>query len=198
MMKNILFTVVFLFLSLSIFAQNKSSLGIKMGINNSKVLNSGLDNKLAWHAGVFLAIPLTDAYTMQPEILYSNQGGKANFRNNENININYISVGLANKFFVNKNQGFHFILGPSLDVNYDDNFINLLNDNGDSLKITPIDIAIFGGIGYEFDFGLAMELRFKQGLIDIDFDDDGAYGSNTEENQLNRVLQIGLAYKFKM
>jgi hypothetical protein len=57
---------------------------------------------------------------------------------------------------------------------------------------------VFGGIGYEFDFGLALELRYKQGLIDLDFNDSGEYGGNTEENQLNRVFQIGLAYKFKM
>tara|TARA_R110002049_G_scaffold68305_2_gene177085 strand:- start:6864 stop:7457 length:594 start_codon:yes stop_codon:yes gene_type:complete len=197
-MKKLLLLSFFFTTSTFVFAQSKSQLGIRLGANNAKVLNSELDTKTGIYAGLFLAVRFTDNYTMQPEIAYSNQGGNASFRNGNDLNINYVSIGLANKFFVSKNQGFHFILGPSIDVNFDDNFINLINDNGDNLEITPIDIAVFGGIGYEFDFGLALEFRFKQGLIDLDFNDSGEYGGNSEENQLNRVIQIGLAYKFNM
>ena len=197
-MKKLLLTGLLLTISFTMFAQSKSQLGVRMGLNNAKVLNSGLDNKSGLYTGLFLAVRFTDGYTMQPEIIYSNQGGTASYRNGEDLNINYVSIALANKFFVSKNQGFHLILGPSLDINFDDNFINLINDNGDNLEITPIDLAVFGGIGYEFDFGLALELRYKQGLIDLDFNDSGEYGGNSEENQLNRVFQIGLAYKFNM
>ena len=197
-MKKLLLTSILLTISYTMFGQSKSQLGVRMGLNNAKVLNSGLDNKSGLYTGLFLAVRFTDSYTMQPEIIYSNQGGTASYRNGEDLNINYVSIALANKFFVSKNQGFHFILGPSLDINFDDNFINLINDNGDNLEITPIDLAVFGGIGYEFDFGLALELRYKQGLIDLDFNDSGEYGGNAEENQLNRVFQIGLAYKFNM
>tara|TARA_R110000751_G_scaffold295678_1_gene404355 strand:+ start:19773 stop:20366 length:594 start_codon:yes stop_codon:yes gene_type:complete len=197
-MKKLLCTGLFLIISTTLAAQSRSQLGVRLGLNNAKVLNSGLDTKSGLYTGLFLAVRFTDNYTMQPEIVYSNQGGNASYRNGENININYVSIALANKFFVTKNQGFHFILGPSLDINFDDNFINLINDNGDNLEITPVDLAMFGGIGYEFDFGLGLELRFKQGLIDLDFNDSEEYGGNSEENQLNRVIQIGLSYKFNM
>ena len=70
-----------------------------------------------------------------------------------------------------------------------------MNANGDNLEVTPIDFSLFGGIGYEFDFGLALELRYKQGLLDLDFNDDGDYGDDIEKNQLNRVIQIGALYK---
>jgi hypothetical protein len=197
-MKKLLFTGLFLIISATLIAQSRTQLGARLGLNSAKVLNSGLDTKSGLYAGLFLAVRFTDNYTMQPEIIYSNQGGNASYRNGEDININYVSIALANKFFVTKNQGFHFILGPSLDINFDDNFINLINDNGDNLEITPVDLAMFGGIGYEFDFGLALELRYKQGLIDLDFNDSEEYGGNSEENQLNRVVQIGLSYKFNM
>src|SRR5690606_37173244 len=118
--------------------------------------------------------------------------GKANFGSNKNLDINYISLGLGNKIFVGKNQGFHFIVGPGLDFNCDDNFFNLINSKGGNLKITPIDAVVFVGVGYEFDSGLTLELRYKQGLIDLDFKDIGEHGSNIEENQLNNVVQIGL------
>lgn len=197
-MKKILFSAVFLIVSLNSFGQSKTGLGIKLGINNSSIQNSGLDNKVGLYAGMFLGVRFTDLYTFQPEVVYSNQGGQANFGSDKNLNINYISLGLANKFFVAKNQGFHFIVGPGLDFNFDDNFFNLINSKGGNLKITPIDAVVFVGVGYEFDFGLTLELRYKQGLIDLDFKDKGEYGSNIEENQLNNVVQIGLAYKFKM
>jgi len=197
-MGKTLFFTIFLIFSLNAFGQGKTGFGIKMGINNSRIQNSGLDNKVGLYAGMFLAVRFTDAYTLQPELLYSNQGGKANFGSNKNLNINYISIAIANKFFVGKNNGFHFILGPELDFNFEDNFFNLINSTGGNLKITPIDAVVFVGVGYEFNFGLTLELRYKQGLIDLDFKDKGEYGSNTEANQLNNVVQIGLAYKFKM
>ncbi len=55
------------------------------------------------------------------------------------------------------------------------------------------------GIGYEFDFGLILEVRYKQGLLNIDlFDDlfftDDYYDGTT----LNNVFQIGIAYKFQL
>src|SRR5690554_5925481 len=181
-MGKTLFFTIFLIFSLNAFGQGKTGFGIKMGINNSRIQNSGLDNKVGLYAGMFLAVRFTDAYTLQPELLYSNQGGKANFGSNKNLNINYISIAIANKFFVGKNNGFHFILGPELDFNFEDNFFNLINSTGGNLKITPIDAVVFVGVGYEFNFGLTLELRYKQGLIDLDFKDKGEYGSNIEAN----------------
>lgn len=197
-MKKSLVCTIFLFMSLHAFTQSKASLGIRAGINNARIDNAPLDHKTALYGGLFLAVRLSEHYTLQPELIYSNQGGKARLGSSNTIDINYISLALANKFFVGKNQGFHFILGPGIDFNYDDNFFNLINSSGANLKITPIDFVFFAGVGYQFDFGLAFELRYKQGLIDLDFKDKGEYGSSIEKNQLNSVVQIGLAYKFKM
>src|SRR5690606_19757116 len=195
--KTLIFTILLIF-SMNAFGQGKTAFGIKMGINNARIDNAPLDHKVAFYGGLFLAVRFTENYTMQPELTYSSQGGKARLGSTENLDINYISIALANKFFVGKDEGFHFILGPGLDFNIDDNFFNLINSTGRNLKITPIDVVIFGGIGYQFDFGLSLDLRYKQGLIDLDFRDRGEYGSDVEKNQLNSVVQIGLAYKFKM
>ncbi len=176
------------------FAQGRTKMALRMGVNNAKILNSNLHTMSGLYAGVALPIQFNETYALQPEITYSKQGGKSETTGLDDVDINYLSISVANKIFT-KGQGFHFILGPSLDFNFDDNFINIVNQNGDNFKITPIDIALFGGIGYEFDFGLALEMRYKQGLIDLDFNDDGEYGSGNEKNQLNRVIQIGAFYK---
>ncbi len=170
--------------------------GIKVGLNNSNISNTTLDTKSGIYIGAFVDIPISDYYTLQPELLYSNQGGKSNSDQYGDVNINYISIGLPNKFYVSSNKGFHFILGLGLDINFENNFVNLTNFNGDD-EISPVDVSVFGGIGYEFDFGLILEARYKQGTVSVDFfGEDDLYeeaGSN-----LNGVFQIGAAYKFKL
>lgn len=192
-MKKLLLLLI-TFLSYNVKAQVETKLALRMGLNNAKVLNSNLHTKQGLYAGLALPIQFNKTYALQPEITYSKQGGESKTSGLEDIDINYLTISVANKIFTN-GGGFHFILGPSLDFNFQDNFINLVNNNGDSFEVTPIDLAILGGIGIEFNFGLALELRYKQGLIDLDFNDDGDYGSNNEEIQLNRVIQIGALYK---
>ena len=64
-------------------------------------------------------------------------------------------------------------------------------------EISPLEVVVLGGLGYEFPFGLALEARYKHGTISVDFlGADDLYeepGSN-----LNGVFQIGAAYKFKL
>ena len=193
-MKTKLLILFLIVSSTTVFSQEKTKMALRMGLNSSKVLNSNLHSKYAPYAGVALAIQFNDTYALQPEITYSKQGGKSEIPELDDIDINYLSISVANKIFTEGGH-FHFILGPSIDFNFNDNFINLINSDGDNFEVTPIDLAVFGGIGIEFDFGLALELRYKQGLIDLDFNDDGQYGNNNENNQLNRVIQIGALYK---
>ncbi|MDO6516431.1 porin family protein [Zobellia uliginosa] len=170
--------------------------GIKVGLNSSNISNTSLDTKSGVYIGAFADISLTDYYSLQPEILYSNQGGKSNSDAYGDVNINYISIGIPNKFYVSPDKGFHFILGLGLDINFDNNFVNLTNFNVDD-EISPLDVVVFGGIGYEFDFGLILEVRYKQGTISVDFFGEDNYYEEAGSN-LNGVFQIGAAYKFKL
>lgn len=170
--------------------------GIKLGLNSSNISKTALEPKNGLYIGAFLKIPITDYYALQPEILYSNQGGESNSMDYGDVNINYLSIGIPNKFYVTPFNGFHFIVGLSLDINLKNNFINFTNFTIDE-EISPVDVAVLGGIGYEFPFGLALEARYKQGTISVDFlGSDDLYeepGSN-----LNGVFQVGAAYKFKL
>ena len=191
---QLLFALMVLGLSGTAVAQTRP--GIKLGLNNSNISNTTLDTKSGIYVGAFVDIPFSDYYSLQPELLYSNQGGKSNSDQYGDVNINYISIGLPNKFFVSPNSGIHFIVGLGVDINFENNFVNLTNFNGDD-EISPVDVSVFGGIGYEFDFGLILEARYKQGTISVDFfGEDDLYeeaGSN-----LNGVFQIGAGYKFKL
>ncbi|SHI61320.1 porin family protein [Pseudozobellia thermophila] len=194
------FTIL-LFLTLlcstSSFSQNKASFGFRAGLNSSKITNTSLHSKQGIYAGALIDVRFTERYALQPELVYSNQGGRSKGNSDNDLRINYITVGVANKVFVDDHHRFHLIFGPSLDFNFDDNFVNLVNDTGTS-KATFFDLALFGGLGYEFDSGLIIEGRFKQGLINVDlFNED--FNSEFYDNKgatLNALFQFGLAYKF--
>ena len=194
-MVRALATLFFAVLASGLSAQLRARPGIRAGSNQSTLTNLEVDYRSGFYVGVFAHLRFSPMYTMQPEIGYSAQGARSRSLGLDDIKINYITLALANKLFVSKNAGLHFILGPGLDVNYDNNPIRWVNTEfGTEGRLTGIDLTVFGGIGYEFPFGLILEARFKQGLLDVDlwsndFDNDG-------QAVINQVFQIGTAYKF--
>jgi len=102
---------------------------------------------------------------------------------------------LANKFSPFKDIGIHAILGPSINIKVGD------NTRGD---IEAFDFLFFGGIGYDFPFGLGIEARYNIGIIDVlgntfDFNDeyyDDEY-NYFDDGVINTVFQVGLTYKFE-
>lgn len=171
--------------------------GMKLGINSSNLSNTLLTEKRDVYLGAFIDIPLAAYYTLQPEVLYSRQGGISNSIEFGDVNINYISITAANKFYVSQNKGFHFLLGLGLDFNVGGYWTPLFGTNNDEFDISPIDLTFTGGLGYEFGFGLILEARYKQGAISTDF--LGNRDSFEEDgSQFNAVYQVGMAYKFKI
>ncbi|NNE76320.1 MAG: PorT family protein [Pricia sp.] len=195
-MKKIFSLSIVLFLIITAVGHSQTRLGMKLGLNQSKISKTKLDTQSGIYVGAFVDLPFTDYYALQPEILYSRQGGKSNSSEYGDVTIDYISIGVPNKFYVDPSNGLHFLIGLGLDINIENNFVNLTNFDIDE-EISPFDISVIGGIGYEFDFGLILEARYKQGTISIDFwGEDHLY--EEEGSNLNGVFQIGAAYKFKM
>ena len=195
-MKNLIFLCSILLFRSSTLTNAQARPGIKFGLNNSKIINTTLSTKNDLYIGAFISIPITEYYTLQPEVLYSAKGGTSNSTEYSDVNINYLSIGIPNKFYVGPNSGFHFMVGLSLDFNIDNSFISLTNGNSD-FDISPLDLAILGGIGYDFGFGLMIEARYKQGTSSTDF-----FGKSDlyekDGSNLNTVIKVGLAYNFKI
>lgn len=203
-MKKIFLIAAFL-MSFATFAQIKVRPGAKLGMNISNLSNlNTASSKTGLNASVFVNIRFTRFYELQPEIGYSNQGAKiktSTFFNefdpiiqngNRTLELEYHTIGIANKFYPIKDLGLNLIVGPSLDLLVGDDY----ND-----EILRADLSFFGGIGYEFPFGLGLEIRYKQGLIDVreDYneyidDTDGDYYD--DPNVLNGVIQLGVSYRF--
>lgn len=189
-MKKIIFLLGLITLGYSVSGQSKVNLGVKAGLNFSSLSN--LDNsstKTGLDAGLFVNIDFARFYEMQVETTYSNQG--SSFRSGDDLCLGYINLNVANKFYPIPNAGFNLVVGPGI------NF--LVHD--DDADITSVDFSIFGGVGYEFPFGLGLEFRYKQGFIDVredyyDAGEDDYYYDG--ENILNGAIQLGVSYRFSM
>ncbi len=194
MKKLVLITVLSCF-SFPIFAQISVRPGIKLGINISTITNADLDYKTGLQTGAFALVKFGDLYAIQPEIIYSRQGGKSRTDGLDDIQINYLSIAITNKFHIIPDNGFHLLIGPSFDMSVGESS-SIANLN-DTPELNFFDFALFAGVGYEFDFGLILEARYKNGLINVDLfasTDDGRF--NTTGNVLNSVFQVAAAYKF--
>lgn len=192
MKKSVLIVVLMLIVN-SAFSQKKSHLGIKAGVNYSSLSNTSFDYKPGLYVGLFLQVQVSDFYALQPELYYSSQGAETNLLDGEDINIHYVSIGVANKFFVMNDQRFHFLAGIGLDLDWDDNILNQANSGFEGNGIFAVDMTVFGGLGYQFDMGLTIEARYKRGLIGV-FTDEFF----DESNHFNSVFQFGMAYKFDL
>ena len=83
-----------IFVSITVMAQNqKVKIGVKAGLNISSLafdeneMNSS--SRTGFTAGVMVEIPLAKNFSLQPELLYSQQGGKTSFFDSEVTNSNY-------------------------------------------------------------------------------------------------------------
>lgn len=195
-MKNAILFIVVVMIGFTSFSQSKTSFGLRSGINVSKLSNTNLESKTSFYIGALVHIKLSEVYVLQPELGYSGQGGQTRFANEKDVDIHYISLAFANKFFV-KNSGFHFIIAPGLDFDADDSLINLVN-RSEGNDVTFIDFNMGIGMGAEFKNGLGIEARYKQGLIDVFSGNWHRFESQQyqDETQLNGVFQIGILYKF--
>ena len=211
-MKKILLTLVVLIVYLTSQAQKKANFGVKAGVNYSTISISSdkdryeFDYKKGLYIGALLNIQYSDSYAFQPEIIYSNQGGKAKSPENKDENIHYISLSATNKFFVMNDKKFHILAGVSIDFNLYDNLIenkngygkdDEMNDSYEDDSVSAIDLALFTGFGYQFDFGLILEARYKYGFFAV-FSDEILMNIIDRSGSKNSLFQFGMAYKFDL
>jgi hypothetical protein len=199
-MKRTLIILVLFFLSIESDAQVEVSLGAKLGVNMSTISNAyDASGKTGLHAGAFINLHLSRFYELQIETSYSEQGAtlkpipNASFGVEErDINSKYVNLGVSNKFFPFKGIGFNLLIGPAFEV-------HVVDSHGD---ISPIDLTFFGGIGYEFQFGLGIEVRYKKGIVGVS-GNSSVFREYQEEyydspSMLNGVLQMGVTYRFTL
>ena len=200
-----------LFLSGAAIAQDqKVKLGIKAGLNmaNLSVDESELNSsdKTGFTAGLMVEIPLAKKFSLQPELLYSQQGSKFSYSDAEvsnsnfksTIKLNYFNIPVMLKYYVTK--GLSVQAGPQIGIllksnnEYQDNFLGYDNKENMNLKeySSGIDTSVNFGLGYQFRDKFYADARYNLSYSNVFKESDVSYFINNDMK--NRVFQITIGY----
>lgn len=193
-MKKLNAFVVALFASVLVFAQEDPKFGLKGGLNVSKLNysnNKDVDWRTGFHLGGLAHVHITPAFSLQPEVYYSSQGGKmANPYGNGtmNLNLSYINVPVLLQY--NFANGFRLQGGPQV------GFLVGVSDKVDDVELhklstanfKSVEVALPLGLSYLGYSGLGVDTRFNIGLTNI--------GKSSDPTVKNNVFQVGAFYLF--
>jgi len=192
-MKKTLLTGILTILFVSAnYAQVK--VGVTAGLNASSFVQSGADNKhkAGFQAGLVADFGITENFSIVPELLFSQRGGKHKALNamdeqgmpaiaSESLRINYLQlpVNLAYKFDVGDGSKLFVFAGPyfgyglsgrgKIETKTADAKVNVsgkveFGSKEDELK--RFDLGINAGIGYQFD-NVYFKLQYNPGLTNL-------------------------------
>ena len=188
-MKKVVLSLVVLLISASAFAQLNG--GVKAGLNLADFGADAKDafdskSRIGFHVGGYLTFSLSDAISIQPELLYNSVGAKFEGDGEDaDIVMDYISIPVM--FQYNINESFNIQAGPQLGllmsakVKADGSSVDIK----DSFKGTDFGLNV--GVGANFG-KLNATARYCLGLANT-FEDSG------DEKGTNNVIQISLGYK---
>lgn len=186
-MKKVLTAAVAVLFFFTMTSAQRTNFGIKAGFNSASIEVDGdedYDSKSGIHVGGLAHIHISEHFAVQPELVYSCQGGEDL---NGKLKLGYINVPILAQYMVN--NGFRLQTGPQIGflVSAEREIGDLHVDVDDAYNST--DISWVFGAGYIFSSGVGIDLRYNLGLSNIS-------DVNTLESR-NRVLQLGLFYQFK-
>jgi Outer membrane protein beta-barrel domain len=186
-MKKLLGPLVAFFLSLSSLQAQQTVFGIKAGYNSSSIeVDNGTDydSKSGLHVGGLAHIHVSKHFAVQPELVFSCQGGEGP---NSKLKLSYINLPILAQYMVS--NGFRLQTGPQVGflVSAEQKVGDIIFDVDDVYD--NIDLSWVIGGSYLFSSGFGIDLRYNIGVSDI------IDGGNTDA--MNKVLQGGLFYQFK-
>lgn len=198
---SLILFVGFLTVAFNSNAQERRA-GIKGGLNVTNLYIDDVDDENARygvHLGIYGQVLSTDAFAIQPELLYSGKGTRAEYTGiidqDAQFNLHYIDLPVLAVFKLGKAAEIH--LGPyvgyliSTDVTYDGDIVNGTDDlDRDNFK--SFDYGLSGGIGLNFG-ALQIGARYNYGLAEIA--DSNAAKSILGDSK-NSNAQLFVAFNF--
>lgn len=182
-----------LFVAFSVFAFSASQsqelrFGAKLGLNvaflggDTGGLES-LGSREAFHIGGLIEIPLSEKFSIQPEVLYSQEGADWVWGVGDGESkLDYIRIPVLAKYYFIK--GLSAELGPSF------GFLMSAESRNIDIKeeLNSFDTGLAFGASYRLDMGVFFSMRFTKGLMDI--------SKNSVISNQSNVFQISAGYSF--
>lgn len=181
------FLIVIAFVALGIAANGQVNIGVKGGLNLYTLSDNDYESKAGAHVGLLGHIHISDQFALQPEIYYSDQGGKF-VRDGETrkLNLGYVNMPLMFQYMFD--NGFRLQAGPQLGILASAKSKADGNSTDVKESFNSLDFGVPLGVGYISPSGFGVDLRYQVGLSNVS-EDDG--------NKIhNRGLQLGLFYQF--
>lgn len=187
------FLLLFLFIigiSTTNFSQNKTTFGIKAGINFTgfHTGTSTYTGEFWINTGIILEHRISNLISIQPELVFNQKAGNYIILGNEMVitaisKLKYLDIPIMAK--INFIENLNLQLGPQIGF--------LLSEKTDydsnEIEIEPefLDFAINGGLGYQTKYNIFVQARYSYGLKEI-FEN---------RNYKNSVISLSIGYKFK-
>jgi len=165
-------------------------IGAKAGLNLATLQPDLPDpaTRTSLHLGGMAEIPINDALSFQPELLYSVQGVKDESDDDEIVKLSYLNIPLMAKYYLMEGLSVEagLQIGLLLSAELEDDGES--DDIKDALKSTDFGVAF--GAGYKLENGVNFGLRY---ILGSDINDEIGDGG---EQLKNRVFQISVGYFF--
>ncbi|MBD0256855.1 MAG: PorT family protein [Cytophagales bacterium] len=222
-MKKIVGLALLLLICSTTLSQAQARFGIRGGLNVARWQGDAvqslhdlvqLSNGTAqtrslrsFHAGGYVALPVTSFLTVEPGLYYSQKGYtlEGTFSSNALDFINaratvtnrshYIDLPVLAKVYVT--EGFHLFGGPQVSYLVHNSVrtrasvlgFSLLNQELNATSnLQKWDVGLTGGVGYKFENGFNLQAAYDHGLRRLDARDNF--------DTYNRVVKVSLGYEF--
>jgi len=186
------------------------SFGLKVGSNFSTITgndNYDYDTTTGLHGGLVAQVKLSDKFSVQPEVIYSLQGGKNGYdpfydvdfeTKNTSLKLGYINVPVLAEYFIT--SGLSAQLGPQIGFLVNNKFEVEYNYQGEDRKMdnslnnstNDLDFALAGGLEYQLSIGIFFDARYNLGLSNISENNRGEIGPDA----YNSTFQLSVGYMF--
>src|SRR6218665_679812 len=196
-MKKVLLMAVLL--SGGIYSQAQIKYGVKAGANFYKVTGDGAEDleqsrkiKLGLSGGGFVNIGLSESFSVQPELLYSQEGNKQKEGDGSlNLKLNYINIPVM---FQYNASGFYGETGPQLGLLTSAKIKTKFDGESESQDVKDsfksINFSWAVELGYKLSNGLGIGARYNIGLSNI------ADAEGSDASIKSSGFHIGLSYTF--
>lgn len=207
-MKKLVLFAAIAAISVSSALAQEVKLGAKAGVNFSTFSGDDLGDvksRTGFHIGALVEIPVSERFSVQPEILYSAQGAKYEERGpgpgeeyffKVLAKLDYIQVPIMAKFYVM--DGLALEAGPQIsflaskkgEIEATIGGVTVSSEE-DLDNISSIDFSLGAGASYRLPMGVFFGARYNFGLSNVN-------DSDTADNfkMRNNVFQLSAGYSF--
>jgi len=181
------------FIALAITGTAQVKFGAKGGVNLAKVSGKiagekeSYDTKTALHLGGFVEIPVSEKFSVMPEVNFDQWGGQLEESGvTMKMNLSYINVPILAKVNVG---GFGIYAGPQVGFLMSGKY-KMEDEEEDIEGLKSTDFSAVFGAEYNLAYGIFLSARYNLGLTRVNDD------ATDDDYFKNSAITFGVGIKF--